>query len=200
MWRQLAALVLALGVGLADISARGGGGCVAAGTLIDTPDGPRTVDSLQVGASVWSLQAGQRIRASVQAVYAVKPAEYIELATEGGTLRLTAEHPVQTAVGVFTRADALTGQSVLFTTAARTRLIGLSRIPADQPAYNMLVSPGGVFGPTVSWCIIRAVSSPIHPSRWRMGASVPSVQSSPAIRCWLSPPTECPSPPRYGAC
>ncbi len=145
MWRYLAALVLALGAGLADISARGGGGCVAAGTLIDTPDGQRPVESLRVGDTVWSLQSGHRIRASVQAVYAVDPGEYIELTAAGGTLRLTAEHPVQTATGVFTRADALTGQSVLFTATVRSSLTGLRRIPADQPAYNLLVSPGGVF-------------------------------------------------------
>ncbi|MBK8856383.1 MAG: hypothetical protein IPN11_01465 [Opitutaceae bacterium] len=145
MWRFLAALGLALGVGGTDLTARGGGGCVAAGTLIDTPSGRRTVESLRIGDAVWSLQAGRRIQARVRAVYEVDPAEYLELSAAGGTLRLTAEHPVQTAPGVFTRAELLTGQSLLFTTSASSMLTGLRRTPADQPAYNLLVSPGGVF-------------------------------------------------------
>jgi predicted lipid-binding transport protein (Tim44 family) len=145
MWRRLIALALILGAGVANLLARGGGGCVAAGTLIDTPAGPRAVETLQAGDAVWSRSAGRRVPATVQAVYAVAPAEFIELSAGGRALLLTPEHPVQTAAGVFTCADRLTGPAELFTAAERVALNQVRRLPADRPAYNLVVSPGGVF-------------------------------------------------------
>lgn len=145
MWRRLLALALLWGAGVASLLARGGGGCVAAGTLIDTPAGPRAIETLQVGDAVWSQQSGQRVAAIVQAVYAVDPAEFVELTVNGVTLDLTPEHPVQTAPGVFVRADHLPGDAVLFTAADRAPLTQIHRLPADRAAYNLLVSPGGVF-------------------------------------------------------
>lgn len=145
MWRRLIVLALVLATGGPDLFARGGGGCVAAGTLIDTPYGPRAVETLQEGDAVWSLQAGRRISATVQAVSAVAPAEFIELTAGGRTLRLTPEHPVLTAPGEFVCADRLLQPAELFTADARVPLGAIRRLPADGPAYNLVVSPGGVF-------------------------------------------------------
>lgn len=145
MCRLLFALWFALAAGAASLQARGGGGCVAEGTLIDTPNGPRAIESLQVGDAVWSQVAGQRVGAQVQAVYQVAPAEFIELTTSDTTLLVTAEHPVQTDTGVFVRADHLAEATNLFTPTARTPLTRFRHLAADRPAYNLLVSPGGVF-------------------------------------------------------
>ena len=145
MWRRLLLLGLMLGLVFVRLSARGGGGCVAAGTLIDTPAGPRAVESLHAGDAVWSLQAGHRVRASVEAIYEVAPAEFIELTAGRRTLQLTPEHPVQIAPGAFVRADRLVEQTGLFTPAERVPLTRLRRLRADVPAYNLVVSPGGVF-------------------------------------------------------
>ncbi|MDI1247968.1 MAG: Hint domain-containing protein, partial [Lacunisphaera sp.] len=145
MWRRLIALALILGAGVVSLLARGGGGCVAAGTLIDTPAGPRAVETLQAGDAVWSQSAGRIVPATVQAVYEVAPAEFIELSAGGHTLRLTPEHPVQTAAGVFTCADRLTEPAELFAATERVALTQVRHLPADRPAYNLVVSPGGVF-------------------------------------------------------
>lgn len=145
MWRLLVTLLVAFAFSVTHLSARGGGGCVATGTLIDTPSGPRAIESLRVGNAVWSQLAGRRIEAIVQAVYAVEPEEFIELTTVGQTLLVTPEHPVETAPGEFARADQLTAATVLCTESARAPLVSLRRLPADRLAYNLLVSPGGVF-------------------------------------------------------
>ena len=145
MWRRLLALGLLAGAAVADLPARGGGGCVAAGTLIDTPAGPRAVETLQAGDAVWSQLAGRRVSATVQAIYEVAPAEFIELTAGGQNLLLTPEHPVQTAPGVFVRADRLAEATGLFTPTERVALAGSRRVPAAGPAYNLVVSPGGVF-------------------------------------------------------
>lgn len=146
MWRRLLALWLVLAAGVTGLSARGGGGCVAAGTMIDTPAGPRPVESLRAGDAVWSLLHDRQVAATVQAVYAVDPTEFIRLTAGDTTLLLTPEHPVQTADGVFLRADRLTTNTAgLFTASGRVPLTAIRRLPADRPAYNLLVSPGGVF-------------------------------------------------------
>ncbi len=145
MWRRCVALGCLLAAGATSLWARGGGGCVAAGTLIDTPAGARAIETLRVGDAVWSQQAGVRVPAVVQAVYAVEPTEFVELTTAGATLRLTPEHPVQTEAGVFVRADQVPATAQLFTVAERAPLTHIRRLAADRPAYNLLVSPGGVF-------------------------------------------------------
>ncbi|HWA25894.1 MAG TPA: TIM44-like domain-containing protein [Lacunisphaera sp.] len=145
MWRRLIALGLYLGLGVASLLARAGGGCVAAGSRIDTPTGPRPVETLHPGDEVWSLQVGQRVRATVQEVYAVDPAEFVELTAGDRILQLTPEHPVETSAGVFVRAGDLDSKSTLFTSGARVPLVRIQRVAADRRAYNLLVSPGGVF-------------------------------------------------------
>lgn len=145
MWRRWLTWILLVGVTAVQLAARGGGGCVAAGTLIDTPAGPRVIEDLRVGDVVWSQVGGQRIPAEVAAVYAVDPTEFIELETAGSLLTLTPEHPVQVEPGVFMRADQLAGPHQLFTAAGRVPLGRVRRLVADRPAYNLLVSPGGVF-------------------------------------------------------
>lgn len=145
MWRYLCAAWFALVVCTVGLFARSGGGCVAAGTFIATPDGPRAIETLQVGDAVWSWQNGRQVSATVQAFYAVEPVTFIEVVAGGHTLRVTPEHPVQTAPGEFVRAEQLPGSAVLFTSGSRAPLTSIRRLPADRPAYNLLVSPGGVF-------------------------------------------------------
>ncbi|MEY4490017.1 MAG: hypothetical protein RIQ79_2525, partial [Verrucomicrobiota bacterium] len=145
MWRRLCLVCFVLTACTASLFARGGGGCVAAGTRIATPDGERAIEALQVGDTVWSQMGGKQVVATVQAFYQVEPVDFIELVAGGHTLFVTPEHPVQTAPGEFVRADRLTTDAVLFTAEMRAPLLGLRRIRADRPAYNLLVSPGGVF-------------------------------------------------------
>ena len=104
--RRLTALLGALTLGAAALFARGGGGCLAAGTLIATPRGDVPIEALRVGDTVWSVVDGRRVVARVEEVFAVEPLEFVELTTaDGVVLRATPEHPVQVAAGTFVRAD-----------------------------------------------------------------------------------------------
>ena len=141
------ALILAITLALpAVLQARGGGGCLEQGTPVDTPNGAIAVESLHVGDTVWGWANEHRIKATVEALYIVHPAEFIEISADERTVRLTAEHPVETAPGTFVRADRLVaGQMTLFTSDASAMIAAIRRVPAAVPAYNLLVSPGGVF-------------------------------------------------------
>ncbi|MBI4348435.1 MAG: hypothetical protein HY553_16450 [Elusimicrobia bacterium] len=77
---------------------RVGGGpmCVARGTLVETPSGPRPVEFLGVGAELLSVDTatGKARPARVAAVRRKEDAETLRLAFDGGTLDVTAEHPL----------------------------------------------------------------------------------------------------------
>jgi len=69
--------------------------CVAEGTMIDTPDGPRSVESLSVGSAVWSVDPStlQKVRGRVvrhQSSWGLCRT----LRWPGGALRATGEHPL----------------------------------------------------------------------------------------------------------
>jgi predicted lipid-binding transport protein (Tim44 family) len=145
--RWIALAALAGGAALEPAAwARGGGGCLAAGTLVATPTGAVPVERLQIGNTVLSRDAaGRSIQAAVCAVYAVQPDEFFALQAGGRVLRVTGEHPVQTAPGTWTRADCLAVNSPLGTADGPVALDRVTRQPATSPAYNLLVSPGGTF-------------------------------------------------------
>ena len=103
-----------------EVLARGGGGCFEAGTPVLTPHGNIPIEQLRIGDEV----TGGR----VEAVYRVEPVEYLVLP---GGIHVTSEHPFQTAPGVFRTAERM--------------FPGAPRLPADKPAYNLLVSPGGTY-------------------------------------------------------
>jgi hypothetical protein len=70
--------------------------CFAAGTLIDTPVGPRPIESLREGDVVWSydLRTRQRIAAHISRTFVHRNAHVRDLRLAGGsTLRVTDEHP-----------------------------------------------------------------------------------------------------------
>ena len=140
---------------------RGGGGCFEAGTPIQTPRGPVPIESLRVGDPV---DGGV-----VQAVMCVDPAEYLEVTVGDRVVHVTTEHPFAIAPGIFRMADHLrVGDPLLVEGEApaepreRTRLAGrlalhqitaIRRIPAERPAYNLLVSPGGTF--VAGGCVVH---------------------------------------------
>jgi len=71
--------------------------CVAQGTRIDTPDGPRTVESLAVGDLVWAwdLERRQRLAAPIEAIARSTAERTLQL---GRGLRATPDHPVWTGL------------------------------------------------------------------------------------------------------
>ena len=117
--------------------ARGGGGCLAAGTGILTPAGEVAIESLHRGDAVIGWRDGQKILTTVADVFAVQPAEFIEIVSGGGTLRVTPEHPVAIAAGIFIAADRLPAAA---TRGART---SATRNPRRRGRHVLRQRPAG---------------------------------------------------------
>jgi len=72
--------------------------CLAAGTPVETEDGPRPVETLETGTRVWGydLNAGRKVLCKI---LAIRQAYNTRTWLVRGGLRLTAEHPVFTQGG-----------------------------------------------------------------------------------------------------
>jgi predicted lipid-binding transport protein (Tim44 family) len=129
--------------------ARGGGGCLAEGTRVLTPEGSIAIERLKKGDSVWSVVEGRLRRAEVQALTAVEPEEYLEVSASGSRLEVTAEHLLMVGEGEYRLADRLKKGDTVFETRNGkldpVRVQSVRRVVAGRPAYNLLVSPGGTF-------------------------------------------------------
>ena len=128
---------------------RGGGGCLEKGSSVLTPSGPVAVENLAPGDVVLSFSDRRVLAAKIQAVIVVDAAAYYELTVGGHVLRLTGEHPVATAPGVFRTASSLRpGDRVLIggqDAVADGVVESVKRLPGKGSAYNLLVSPGGTY-------------------------------------------------------
>jgi predicted lipid-binding transport protein (Tim44 family) len=143
--------VLLMGFTAGPSWARGGGGCLREGTPILAPSGTLAVEKLQVGDVIWGVN-GQSLREGwVEGVVKVEVETYLELSTGDESILVTPEHPVMVGPGEFRNAGQIRpGDHVIVT---RGRLVqeeavqSVRSIPADKPAYNLLVNPGGTFIP-----------------------------------------------------
>ncbi len=149
-WRVISAVaVLLLGVLPSSAPGRGGGGCLEKGSAVLTPSGPVAVEKLAPGAAVLSFSDSRVLTAKVQTAIVVDADVYYELTVGGHVLRLTGEHPVATAPGVFRTASSLRpGDHVLIgdqNAVAGGVIEAVKRIAATGSAYNLLVSPGGTY-------------------------------------------------------
>jgi len=143
------ALVLLIGSGADHLWARGGGGCLREGTLIDTPSGTRAIESLVPGDTVYSVSHGMLIPAQVCDVMKVAPDHFCELVIRGHKLQVTDEHPVETAPGEFCIASRLKAGDMVNCAADAhlfsTVVEGVRQTAATNSAWNLLVSPGGTY-------------------------------------------------------
>lgn len=79
--------------------------CVAQGTLVECPTGPRPIEALRVGDVVWGfdLAAGRRIETTIRHIRRGQAAETLRFV---GGLRVTPEHPIW-ARGTWKAAEAV---------------------------------------------------------------------------------------------
>jgi predicted lipid-binding transport protein (Tim44 family) len=151
--RKQAVLVAVLLVLAASVPvwARGGGGCLARGTPIPTPAGATAIENLRVGDPVWSVVGGELQAGSVMALTETRADRYLEILTGDSRMVITPEHPVMAGPGEYRIARLLKVGDRVY----RMRHGNLDAVPirsiqpvrADQPAYNLMVMPGGTFIP-----------------------------------------------------
>lgn len=118
--------------------------CLALGTSIDTPLGPRAIETLQHGDPVWTLSPdGRRVAATVAALGSVPAPQghlMVELAlSDGRTVRVSPGHPTidGRAVGALAVGDRYDGATV-----ARAARI----LYPDARTYDLLASgPTGMY-------------------------------------------------------
>ena len=131
------------------VHGRAGGGCLERGTAVLTPLGSVPVEELKAGDRVWSAVGRSLVEAEVQAVTSVQPHDYREIVVAGRALRLTGEHPVEIAPGVFRLARALrVGDVVRIQGEGATtqgEVQSVRNLAAALPAYNLMVLPGGTY-------------------------------------------------------
>jgi predicted lipid-binding transport protein (Tim44 family)/uncharacterized membrane protein YgcG len=132
-----------------ELHARGGGGCVEQGTQVLTPSGQVPIERLKPGDTVLGVDRQTLRPVIVRSLMEVQPEEYLELFVNGRIMRLTSEHPVETAPGVFRIVSRLKqGDRVILHEdghVADAAIASIRNVQSSKPAYNLLVSPAGTY-------------------------------------------------------
>jgi uncharacterized membrane protein YgcG len=129
--------------------ARGGGGCLREGTLVETPRGAMAIERLSAGDPVVTFDRGRFREGRVVATTRVDAGETIELSFPGGAVVATATHPFAIGPGVFRTADRLRAGDTFFLgdhgALRPVPVLFVRRIPGAAIAYDLLVDRGGAF-------------------------------------------------------
>lgn len=111
--------------------------CLLTGTLVETPQGSRPIESLRVGDRVVSDGGESR----VVAVRKHRSAACVEMALGDGTrLRVTGSHPLATAAG-WRAARRLRVGDVVRTRDGSARITSVRRIRKTVDVYDLTVAP-----------------------------------------------------------
>jgi len=141
--------LLCFGAWAPELHARGGGGCVEQGTQVLTPSGQVPIERLKPGDTVLGVDRQTLRPVIVRSLMEVQPEEYLELSMNGRIMRLTSEHPVETAPGVFRIASRLKqGDRVILHEdghVADAAIASIRSVQSSKTAYNLLVSPAGTY-------------------------------------------------------
>jgi uncharacterized membrane protein YgcG len=131
--------------------ARGGGGCLAEGTPVITPAGTVAIETLRVGDRVWSISGEKLLAGEVQMLTEVHPDYYLKISAGEESIMITSEHPVMVGPGEYRIAKHLSaGEQIYMMRGGCLHAVpihSIQRLQAHQPAYNLLVAPGGTFMP-----------------------------------------------------
>jgi predicted lipid-binding transport protein (Tim44 family) len=120
-----------------------GGGCLPAGTPIQTPRGQTSIERLALGSPVLAVDPeGRMVPTKVEKIFKTR-ALLLEVVTKAGSLRTTSDHPLGGPDGVFVPAGQLQpGQRVLFRKDGVLQSTRVKRIVWEehpQPVYNLSV-------------------------------------------------------------
>ena len=130
--------------------ARGGGGCLAEGTPVLTPEGPIPIEKLRVGDGVVTIAGGKaQSREESLPGWKSRRMTFLEIAIPGAKLRITPEHPVMVGRGAYLLAKLLKPGDEIYAVQngrlAATAIQSIRPILEKKPVYNLLVAPGGTF-------------------------------------------------------
>ncbi len=129
--------------------ARGGGGCLAEGTLVLTPKGPVAIERLKKGDPVWSIRGKELQRTEVLTLMTAEPEDYLEISAGQAKLEVTSEHPMMVAQNEYRLAGLLRGGDTVYLIHDRRTEKAVVRsvrsIQAKRRAYNLFVGSGGTF-------------------------------------------------------
>ena len=129
--------------------ARGGGGCLREGTLVETPRGAMAIERLSAGDPVVTFDRGRFREGRVVATTRVDVGETIELSFPGAAVVVTATHPFAIGPGVFRAAGRLRAGDTLFLgdrgALRPVPVLSVRRILGAASAYDLLVDRGGAF-------------------------------------------------------
>jgi hypothetical protein len=120
--------------------------CVAEGTLIATPRGPRPVESLRAGDQVWARGVANATgTATVRAVGVSFARRTLLIELEGDqALEVTPEHPVM-AGGRWRRAGSLRPGDPVSLESGEGRVARVSGDGGPATVYDLTVQPHGTF-------------------------------------------------------
>jgi len=126
-----------------------GGGCLPAGTPVQTPQGRTSIEQLTTGSPVLAVDSeGRIVPARVKKIFKSR-ALLIEVVTDAGSLRTTSDHPMGCPDGGFVPAGRLQpGQKVVIWKDGVLQTARISRIVWEerpQPVYNLSVGRPNTF-------------------------------------------------------
>lgn len=118
------------------------GSCVAEDTEVDTPDGKRRIDGLQVGDEVASMVAsGELSRSHITAKRAARVRSFLSLRfDDGGELRVTDLHPIALE-NEWRRAGELKVGDLVRRAAGLARIVSIEKKRAATTVYDLSVEP-----------------------------------------------------------
>lgn len=120
--------------------------CLVEGTEVDTPDGPRRVETLRVGDSLLTLDAnGRLMETSVVAIRSGTAFRWISLSFgDGGMLDVTPTHPLAAGSG-WRSAGSLRAGDMVRTVRGPAAITAVESHFAPKTVYDVSVEPGETF-------------------------------------------------------
>lgn len=123
-------------------------GCFPAGTLVNTPDGPRPIDAIRTGDRVMRITPeGTAVAEAVHSTFCTTNV-LVELRTDAGTLNTTPTQPLCLVTGEFRRAGELKpGDRIWTWVDGRKEVVVMEVIETrrEVPVFNLVVGDSAVF-------------------------------------------------------
>jgi hypothetical protein len=116
--------------------------CVVEGEVVDTPDGPRPIQDLKPGDSIYCRNpAGDRVEGTIQVVLANCAASFLTFEFSDGTrLRVTSVHPIATPQG-YRPAGQLRQGDVVMARVGALKIDSIEIMEKSVNVYDLSVDP-----------------------------------------------------------